>query len=245
MRILILVSAALVLTACANHNTISYRSDPPLAPGKPGLRVADAAMEGGAPAVALSVTDGVLATDPRNVAALDRKGNALYELNRPAEAAESYQRALTIAPGNVDALIGLGRIRLSTDPAAAEALLRRAAARQPRNAAAQNDLGIACDLQGRHKDAQLAYRRALAASPSEVAPQVNLGLSLALGGDAQRGVAMLQPLAAGNPTPRVRDDLAAALAMAGDSDQAERLLRPELSDEQVREAMMGFVALRQ
>jgi len=229
----------LLLGACAHQNAAAWRGR------QPSLKVADVAMQSGAPAMALSVTQEILAKDPANVPALVRQGNALYSLNRTAQAADAYQRALAIEPRDEEALVGLARVRLTDDPGAAERLLRKAVAHDPRNATAQNDLGIACDLQGRHRDAQEAYRRALAASPDLVAAEVNLGLSLALGGRADQGVAMLQPLAAGEgASPRVRQDLAAALVLDGQTDQAERLLGSDLSQAETAEAVMGYAALR-
>lgn len=229
----------LLLTACAHPAAVAWRSK------QADLKVADVAMQSGAPGMALSVTQEILAKDPANVPALVREGNALYSLNRKAEAADAYQRALAVEPRNEEALIGLARVRLADDPLTAERLLRKAVAQEPGNATAQNDLGIARDLQGRHRDAQDAYRRALAANPELVAAQVNLGLSLALGGDAPRGVAMLEPLATGDgASSRVRQDLAAALVLNGQTAQAEQLLGTDLTQPEVAEAVMGYAALR-
>ena len=228
----------LLLAGCAHPQTAAWRGK------QADLKVADVAMESGAPAMALSVAQGILAKDPANAPALVREGNALYSLNRTTEAADAYQRALAIEPRNPQALVGLARVRLADDPASAERLLRKAVEDDPRNAAAQNDLGIARDLQGHHREAQDAYRRALAANPALTAAQVNLGLSLALGGDAPRGVAMLRPLVAEGASPRVRQDLAAALVLNGQTDQAERLLGADLTQPEVAEAVMGYSALR-
>src|SRR5438477_11115401 len=77
---------------------------------------------GGAPVVALQVAREILARHPNDAAALVREGDALFAMEHGQEAANSYQRALALEPRNNWARLGLGRIRLRTDPAGAEAI---------------------------------------------------------------------------------------------------------------------------
>jgi cytochrome c-type biogenesis protein CcmH/NrfG len=105
-------------------------------------------------------------------------------LQLPDAAAESYSEALRLDPKSVLARIGLGRLRLAGDPTAAETLFLEALQRQPHNAVALNDLGIARDLLGRHQDAQTAYRQAIGLEASMSGAEVNLALSLAMSGRA-------------------------------------------------------------
>jgi Flp pilus assembly protein TadD len=109
---------------------------------------------------------------------------------------------------------------------AAEVTLRRLLVQAPSDAQAQNNLGIALDMQNRHVEAQTAYKAALKIMPDMVAAQVNLGHSYALAGDNAQALAVLQPLAA-QPlaTKGVRRDLAAALSLAGDKAGANDVLR--------------------
>ncbi len=155
----------------------------------------------------------------------------------------SFNTVLKRDPASVDAHVGLGRVRLASDPTAAEALFLEALQRQPRNAVALNDLGIARDLQGRHDDAQAAYRQALAANPDMSAAQVNLALSLAMSGRSRDAVQLLRPMAS-NPgaSRQLRHDLAAVLTMAGDKTGAERILSADLSPEEVRQALEAYAA---
>jgi len=178
-----------LLAAC------SPRGSTGLGSGPPGLDVADAALRGGSPEIALQISGGILATDPNNEAALLTQGEALTALQRLDQAEVSFSKALAANPTSVGAHIGLGRIRLGSDPAAAEALFLEAIKREPRNGVALNDLGIARDLQGRHTDAQEAYRQALGVNPDMTAAQVNLALSLAMTGKSQDAVQLLRPLA--------------------------------------------------
>jgi Flp pilus assembly protein TadD len=100
-------------------------------------------------------------------------------------------------------------------------------------------------MQGHHAAAQEAYRVALGAAPSSIAVQVNLGLSMALSGNAAGAVRLLKPLAAApDAAPRIRQDLALALAMNGQKEEAASMLGRDLPADQVRRALDGFEALR-
>jgi tetratricopeptide (TPR) repeat protein len=211
--------------------------------GPPGLDVADAAMKSGSPEIALQIAGGILAKDPDNEAALLTQGEALTELRRPDDAGVSFSRALAQNPGSVGAEIGLGRLRLSTDPAGAEVLFLQALQHEPRNGVALNDLGIARDLQGNHVAAQAAYRQALGVSPDMAAAQVNLALSLAMTGQAKDAVQLLRPLATGPGTSQqVRHDLAAVLTMGGDKTEAEHILAQDLPPNEVQKAMAAYAS---
>lgn len=227
----------LLVAACA-ANTSSQGGN-----GKPGLNVARAALSAGSPDIALNVANGVLAKEPGNAAALLTKADALSLLGRLDEAEVSYAHALVAAPDSVDIKIGLGRLRLHSNPAAAQVLFLSVLEREPRNKVALNNLGIAYDLQGEHASAQAAYRRALGADPTMRAAEVNLALSLALSGKAGDAVDILRPLASGpDASRRIRHGLAAALAMSGDKQAAARILSGDLTSEQVERALLAFEA---
>jgi Flp pilus assembly protein TadD len=203
--------------------------------------VADTAPKGGSPEIALQIASNVLAQNPGNGSALATKGEALTALGRPEEAAIAFSQVPPKDPASVSAQIGLGRIKLATDPVGAEAAFLGALSQDPRNGVALNDLGIARDLQGRHTDAQTAYRSALGVDPNMRAAQVNLALSLAMSGQSRDAVQLLRPLASKpDASPQVRHDMAAVLAMSGSKAEAEQILSKDLSPEQVKQAMDAF-----
>jgi Flp pilus assembly protein TadD len=237
MKRLGFLTTALLISACS-------QAVPQLRTGVPSLNSARAAQDGGAPEIALNICQRIAAGDRRNAEALACEGNALTALKRPDEADAAYTNALVLAPDSQDALLGLGRLRLSTDPKRAEAFFRRVIARAPRNAIALNDLGIALDLQGRHAEAQKNYGAAIAANPDMRAAQVNLALSTALGGHPEAAVDLLTPLATrSDASARERHDLAAALAMAGRPEEAARLLSPDLQGADLDAAIAGYRSL--
>ncbi len=207
------------------------------------MDVADAALKGGSPQIALQIAENVLVHNPGNQDALLTKGEALTALGQSDDAAVVFSQVLANDKSSVSANIGLGRIELGSNPVAAEELFLEALKHDPRNAVALNDLGIARDLQGRHTDAQTAYRQALGLNPEMAGAEVNLALSLAMTGQSQDAVHLLQPLAEKpGATQQTRHDLAAVLAMSGDKTEAARILSRDLPPDQVQQALAAFTS---
>jgi Flp pilus assembly protein TadD len=76
------------------------------------------------------------------------------------------------------------------------------------------------------------------------AAEVNLALSMAMSGHADEAVRRLRSIAADpSASPRLRQNLAAALAMADKPDEAAKLLRGDLSAEEIDQAIAGYHAL--
>lgn len=225
---------ALMLGACAPQVER-------LGTGTPSLSTAQTALASGAPEFALKICSTLLEKGQRGPDVLICQGNALTTLGRNGEADSSFSAALAADPGSLEALTGVGRLRLATNPAEAERLFLLVLAKQPRNPVALNDLGIAQDLQGRHQDAQAAYGEAIGAAPDLRAPQVNLALSMALSGRPTEASRLMRPIAdQPTATPRERHDFAAILVMEGRSDEAVGYLQPELSGPQLERALTGF-----
>lgn len=232
----IVLFTLLLLNACAGS---------PQTPSQPGADLAEAALRGGSPQVALQIASNVLAHDPNDVRALRVQGDALTGLGRLNEAEGSFRRVLQLDPASTAARIGLGRCLLARDPAGAEALFFQASQKDPHNAVALNDLGIARDLQRHHAEAQAAYRQALAADPQMSAAQVNLALSLAMSGQTGEAVRLLRPMTEQPGAPRkLRNDLAAALVMAGARSEAERILSADLTPADIEQALNAYAAAR-
>jgi len=241
------LAAILALTACAQHNANGPQANIAAPSGSIGtntLNVADAAIAGGDPNMALSVSQSILANDPNNVNALVHEGDAYYALDRCPAAEAAFQLALKNDARSSVAEVGLGRCLLKTDPHAAEQAFEAAAQNDPGDANALNDLGIARDLQGNFAGAVDPYQRALLANPSLTAAEVNLGLSLALSGHGEEALQYLGPLAMGEgATPKIREDYAAALVAIGRDDKARQVLAVDLPPDDVNKAMDGFSAL--
>nr|WP_321985772.1 tetratricopeptide repeat protein [uncultured Lichenicoccus sp.] len=214
-------------------------------PATISLGLADSALAGGSPQLALNVSQAVLARHPNDVAALLRQGDAYYALGDSGRAAASYGRALQIMPDSIPAMLGECRTALAEDPEQALRRVDHVLAIDPRNRAALTDRGIALDLMGQHAEAQTQYRLALAQGGETTAAKVDLGLSLAMTNDAATAVQILQPIAAEpDASARVRQDLAVALVMDGRTDEAQRVLLTQMSPDQARAAIVAYQALR-
>ena len=202
-------------------------------------------MKGGSPQTALQILADASSHGTPSVEALVLEGDALTSLERYDQAQLAYNQALRRDGRSAGALIGLGRLKLSSDPAQAETYFLGATRADPRNTTAWNDLGVARDLQSRHEDAQDAYRQALGINPELSSAVVNMALSLAMTGRGEEGVRMLRPLADGpNASPKIRHDLAAALTMAGRRAEAQQILSADLSPDDVRQALDAYAAAR-
>ena len=234
---------ALVLAACTQNqggNTEASSGDV----GPNTLNVADAAIAGGNPNMALSISQSVLKQDPDNVDALVHEGDAYYALDRCLPAQAAYQTALRYDAKSSPAETGLGRCFLKSDPAAAEQAFLAAVAADPGNAGAWSDIGVARDLQGNFSGAVQPYQQSILIDPGSTATAVNLGLSLALSGNGAEALQYLGPLAMGeSATPKIREDYAAALIADGQDEQARTVLAIDLPPDQVQQAMDGFSAL--
>jgi Flp pilus assembly protein TadD len=235
---------ALTATGCTTPQPQSTADMVSTTPQPAELNVADAAIAGGDPSMALSVSESVLKDNPDNVDALVHEGDAYYALGRCPASEAAYQLALTQDPKSTAAETGLGRCLIKTDPAGAEAALEQAVQDDPGNADALNDLGIARDLQGNFAGAVDPYRRALLADPGDEAAEINLGLSLALSGNGPAALQYLGPLATGpGATAKTREDYAAGLVAIGRIDEAKRVLSVDLPPDQVNAAIDGFSAV--
>jgi hypothetical protein len=149
-----------------------------------------------------------------------------------------YQGLLAKDPNSTRATIGMGRIKLTKDPAAAAALFEQVLRRDPKNLTALNNLGIARDLMGRHAEAQKVYHEALAINPDLDSAKVNLALSMAMSGQGPAAVQLLKAKATEPGAPlKVRHDYAVVLAMAGNRPEAERVLSENLSPDEIHQVL--------
>jgi Flp pilus assembly protein TadD len=231
------------LAGCATGNHISAANgvgdQPPAGAGV--MNVADAAIAGGDPTMALKVSQSVLATDPTNLDALYHEAAAYYAVNRCMDAIAAYKVALSLQPNSSSAQLGIGRCLLKRDAVQAEAAFAAAVADDPRNAVALNDLGIARDLQGHHQAAVAPYQQSLMIDPGNVATEVNLGMSFALAGDGPDALEYLGPLATGQEaTPKIREDYAMALVASGRPDEAQHVLEVDLSPDAASALIAAF-----
>lgn len=252
------MTAALVplLAGCASDAIVdSLRPSPADRAAKPEpppagtvaelVRLGDAMREKGDPQGAIPFYRRAHARDHFNPAPLVGLGEALDDLGAYNDAAEAFRQALIGQPADARALRGLGNALLGLDQPALAIDQFEAALRARPDARCHNGIGVARDRLGDHKGAQAAYRAGLALAPDDPAILNNLGLSLALSGDTDGAIAILEKLA-GRPdaSARQRQNLALAYGLAGRDHDAARLARVDLGDDEAANNVAVYGRLR-
>ena len=108
------LSALLVLTALTGCGSPA----PQTVGGDSNIRIADAALNSGSPAVAVQVLEAALRGDPRNVEMLLRHAKANVQLGNMPAAETSFRRALAVDDRLAEARVGLGKILMGRAPGA-------------------------------------------------------------------------------------------------------------------------------
>lgn len=189
------------------------------------LRVAETTARGGDLATAAGLYKRAAMMAPNDPLPLVGLADTLALAGHNRDAVEAYRGALALAPDNIDAHYGYGRVLLSMNrPDLAVVELEAVASARTQEVTVLNVLGIALDLTNAHEAAQARYRQALTVKPDHPASRNNLGLSQALAGDYDAAIATMRALA-NDPiaSPRHRLNLALVYGLAGRPDDARRV----------------------
>ncbi|MBC6982515.1 tetratricopeptide repeat protein [Caulobacter sp. 17J80-11] len=176
----------------------------------------------------------VFDADPQDGEAGVKLSAALRAMERYPEAAAAADRVLVTDPGNVEAMLELGRAHIgrgqgfyAIDP------LKKAMAAAPKDWRAPSLLGVAYEQVSRHDDAVVVWKEALKLSPENPAVLTNLALSYAANGNAAQAETLLrQAVARPGASLQTRQNLALVLGLQGKTAEAERLIREDLPPEQ-------------
>lgn len=159
------------------------------------LRIADRMLADAAYEQAFGLYERAAAVAPNHAEPWVGEGAALAALGEYSRAAEAYNTALRANHRDINALRGLattlmrsGQAQLALEPLTR---LREAAPDDPRSYSLS---GIADDLTGNHEGAQRRYRDGLRKVPNHPGLVTNFALSLALSGDLQNAIAVINPL---------------------------------------------------
>ena len=161
---------------------------------------------------------------------------ALRALERHAQAVAVLQGALIRNPTDMDVIGAYGKSLADAGrlQEAAETLARAHTPERP-NWSILSAQGSVADQLGDHKQAQDFYQTALKIRPNEPSVLSNLGLSYALDKQLPLAEQALRGASdARGADMRVRQNLALVLALRGKFDEAETLLRRDLSPEDAR-----------
>jgi len=168
---------------------------------------------------------------------------AIYrKQGRAGDAVPLLREALVRKPGDTKAMSQLGyALVASNKPQEAVNVFDELAAIEPNNAMHYNGKAVAFDNAGNHVAAQEIYQKALSLSPDSASIQNNYAMSLILDKKYDQAIALLEPLAKKeNSNPTIRQNLALAYGLKGDTSQALDLNRRNLTPQQAEENMRFY-----
>ncbi len=209
------------------------------------IRMGDYALGQGDRATAFALYQQAHLRDPNATDPLLRLGAMNSSLGAYSSAAEAYEFAAVNDPDNADALRGLANSLLAqTMPEQALPYLLRAAELED-SASLRNSLGVAYDLMGDHLSAQQHYQLGLSDAPADTDLTNNMALSLALGGQYDMAIGMIEQIvSSGRANVRHRQNLALVLGLAGRDDEAAAVARIDLGPAQVAANLDYYQLLR-
>lgn len=264
-RTILLATTGLVVAGC---NTISDESayvDPAVVKTKPVvsaestttsedalsveqlMRIGDKAWAKNDASTAIRLYATAAKEQPKNPEPLLKIATVLRKTGRTIDAIDVYERIFIFDPYNIDAYHGVGYTNLQQQkPLQATKAFAAALTIDSNNAASLGGMAIAYDKAGDHKRAQGYYKQAIKADPENLNFKSNFALSLALSGETEKAIAILQVVTE-NPlvTPKHRQTLALAYGMAGQSKEAMKYSRMDLSEKDARNNALYFEALNE
>lgn len=171
-----------------------------------------------------------------------RLGEAYLRSGRPQQAIEAFRAALSKAPGEGRALLGLGSALIETGDVVAGVRALEQGAAQVGTASAYNRLGVAQTLAGQLDAAQASYAQALERDAEDLDIKANLALSLALAGDGPEAVALVEEVAsAPGAQPRHQRNLVLVYGLLGRGEEVRGAPPSGLSTQEVT-ALLGDAA---
>ena len=157
-----------------SHCRDAVRHQPDLAAGHNNLGNVLRALERWAEAEAAFAE--AIQLEPKLAIAYANLGFVQQRQGKPAAALQNVQCAAAINPDDPEILRQLAAAQcLAEDWPAAVATCRKRLALLPDDAGAHNDLGWACQSDGRQAEAEVAYHRALQLAPDHLDARLNLG----------------------------------------------------------------------
>ena len=160
---------------------------------------------------------------------------ALRELGRYEEAADTAHRILMLEPKNYDALMAASKAHIEGNKAFYSIeLLHLAQDIRPDDWHSYSLLGVALDQVKRPEEAQAAWATALKLSPNNPVVLANMAMAFTLKGSyAEAETLLRQAVAQKEAGIQIRQDLALILALENKMSEAEQLMRRDLPPEAV------------
>lgn len=185
---------------------------------EPILRVAHATRARGDYVTAAALYRRAHELAPKLSQPLMHLGFTLSEAGAPAQAEAAFRQILQRQPRHAEALRGLGLALLQSQQPQFALEHLQAALAIGEDVRVYNAMGVAYDMVGDHVGAQTHYYLGLEVEPSNLSLRSNLGLSLALTGDYERAMTILDSVARSpQATPEHRQTLDLAYALVDEA----------------------------
>jgi len=188
------------------------------------LGIADAMAADGEHSAAIPVYRRAHAKDSGDAAPLIGLGRSLMAMGQVIDAHDAFSDAVDREGKNPDALAGLGSSLLVMDRAsAARPIFEQALSVAPGHPEALRGLALSLDMTGQHGAALDIYESALSGS-DDLKLQNNYGLSLALFGDTEKGIEVLEDVMRDDRAgPSQRQNMALTYMLAGREEEARNM----------------------
>ncbi|GLQ06670.1 hypothetical protein GCM10007924_18910 [Sneathiella chinensis] len=238
----------ITLSACSGSSSSlrdQFFASPPDT-GLAGQSVAVAAAQNGDYVSAARIYAALLGAGRETPALWAGYAEALFRLEAYPEALGAYDRLAVLTEKGCTARIGQGKTSLRLkQPSVAVLHFQGCIGREPENRAALAGLAVAHDMAGKPDQSAPLYQRLLESRPDDIQILNNYGVSLLLAGRLKEAITRLSQIAFGPAsTRRVRQNLALAYALNGDSGAAFNIGLLDLGAEEATANLKYYELLR-
>ncbi|MCV3242353.1 tetratricopeptide repeat protein [Mesorhizobium sp. ZC-5] len=203
MRLRILFLPAVAVLALSGCQTAKSKADAKAAETQAASTQSDRLMKLAADIEARGESETAIALYQKATAMPDAKptafvkaGEAYMRAGYSTEAVQAYRAALSKAPNDGSAMLGLGSAMIETGDVEAGIRALSQAAPIVNTSRAYNRLGVAQTFAGQVDQAQVTFGQALRLEPGDLDIQTNMALAAALGGNAAAAIPLVQKVEA-------------------------------------------------
>ena len=210
------------------------------------MRVAKRAEKSNNSSIAIGLYQRAHEIDPRQPEPLLRLLSYYKDMGQTGQVTEAYRRLIEIEPEDPDHRLEYGLLLLRAEKTYLARKQFLSALALEEDVRSLNAAGVTFDMTGDRHVAQRHYRRALELDPEHLPSMGNLGLSLALSGEHQAAITMLEEsVVLSEAGPQHRRMLATAYGLSGDMVAASRVTGEAFDDGKLRENLRYYGALDQ
>lgn len=183
---------------------------------------------------ALALYQRAVAMPDAKPSAYVKAGEAYMRAGYTTEAVQAYEAALSKAPNDGQAMLGLGSAMIESGDVDAGIRALVQAAPIVNTSRAYNRLGVAQTFAGEVDAAQATFGQALKLSPGDIDIQTNMALAAALGGNAAAAVPLIQRVSS-SPAAQLhhKRNMVVAHGLLGQADQVRAAPPTGLSTKEI------------